>query len=114
MDENLINFIMSLTGPYPHMLLFGTIGAAVAWFTREFTSTMLIMAVMSIGAECMQLAWPKYYDFEFIDIGWNLLGSFAGIILALTGRFLSSEVWLKREKDWDQIKGDVTRGNYTR
>lgn len=112
--QEIIEIVMNASGPIPHMLLFGTIGCIIGWFTKEIRATMLLMTVMSVGGECLQLAWPGVFEFQFLDIVWNLIGSAVGIILSQLGHFLTSELWIKRERDWREIKGDLSRGNYSR
>ena len=111
--NELAQLVLSVHGPIPHMCLFGTIACILGWWTKEVRATMLLMTAISVGGECLQLAWPDIFQFQFEDIMWNLIGSALGILLAQIGTFVSSELWMKREKDWDQIKGDVRRGNYT-
>lgn len=107
-------FVMGLSGPVPHALFFGTIAFIIGWFTKEIRATMILVIIISIGGECLQLAWPDQFDFDVTDIWWNMIGSAGGILLAQLGHLLSSELWIKREKGWDSIKGELDRGNYTR
>ena len=111
--NELTQFVMGLSGPLPHMCLFGTIGMALGWWTNEFRATFTIMIVMSIGGECLQLRWPHIYDFDLMDIVWNISGSAIGILIAHVGHFLSSELWFRREKDWNILKGEMRHGNYS-
>ena len=112
--HELATFVMGLSGPVPHALFFGTIAVILGWWTKEVRATMMIMFILSIGGECLQLAWPDVFDFDVVDIWWNMVGSAGGIMLAQIGHFLTSELWFKREKGWDSIKGELNRGNYPR
>jgi glycopeptide antibiotics resistance protein len=111
--HELTQLVATAHGPVPHMCLFGSIAFLVGWWTREIRATMMLMIVMSIGGECLQLAWPNLFQFQIMDVVWNIVGSVIGIFLAQVGHFIASELWLKREKDWSSIKGDFRRGNYT-
>jgi len=111
----LSQYLMSITGPIPHLCLFATIGTCLGWWTRgEIRATMSILIVMSIGAECLQLAWPHIFSFEVMDIVWNIAGSALGILIAQAGHFITSELWFRREKGWNTIEGDMHRGKYSR
>lgn len=113
MSNELAQLVLSSSGPIPHMILFATIGAGIGWWTKEIRATMMLMVVMSAGGECLQLAWPNVFEFQYMDIVWNIVGSAIGILLAQFGHFISSELWYKREKDWRVIKGELTRGDYS-
>lgn len=111
--NELMNLITGVSGPVPHFTTFFTFACILGWWTKEFKSTMTIMIVWSIGAEVLQAFYPTIFDFDVIDIWWNISGSAAGLFVTQIALFLCSE-WLVREKGWDEIRREVYYGNYTR
>lgn len=109
---DLAELIINLHGPIPHFCLFGTIAVCLSWWTRELRATIIFMVILSVAGETLQLAWPHLYGFSWYDIMWNVIGSVSGMFVAQVVRFLTSDLWFRREKDWDRIKGEVS-GNYT-
>jgi len=110
--NELANMVAGVNGPFPHMMLFLTIACVLGWWTKEIVTTFIILIVLSIGAECLQMYFPRMFNFEFLDILWNIIGSLIGLTLVQLALFISSG-WIAREKGWDEIRKEQQGGNFS-
>ncbi len=111
--NDLTDIIMNVSGPLPHFTVFFTFACILGWWTKEFKATMTIMIVWSIGAEVLQAFYPIVFDFDVLDIWWNISGSAGGLFATQVALFVCSGLLIQREKGWDEIRRKVGYGNYT-
>jgi glycopeptide antibiotics resistance protein len=72
------------------MVTFFTFACILGWWTKEIKSTLIIMVIWSVGAECLQAYYPEIFDFDIKDMGWNVIGSVVGIAFSQLGGFISN------------------------
>jgi hypothetical protein len=115
----LLNEILILmdgvSGPIPHMTIFFTFACILGLWTREIKSTLILMIIWSVAAECLQAYYPSLFSFELGDIGSNLIGSVLGIIFAQVGLFVSNTDLFVRVSGMGEVREKETlNGNYSR
>lgn len=101
--DDLVQLINGLSGPIPHVALFFTLAFIVAWWTKEVRATVTLMIIWSIGAEVLQIHFPRSFDFEVTDILWNLCGSSLGLAATYVVSFLCSG-WITRGETSNEIR----------
>ena len=70
------------TNLWHHLITFTTISLLLTLWSKELTRTALILIIISCYAEFLQLCFPRIFTFEWMDIGWNILGCMLGMSLA--------------------------------